>query len=44
MTDRLNEIGICYGMEISVEKKTRGIENLKATIPITEYDTPKTTA
>lgn len=36
------ETGRCYVMEINVERK-EGNENLKATIPITDYDKPNTT-
>jgi hypothetical protein len=36
MTERLSEIGRCYGMEINMENK--GAENLKAPIPNIEYD------
>ena len=38
MTERLVDAGICYGMEMDLEKKNEGNENLKATIPITECD------
>jgi len=37
MTERLIDAGICYGMEMNLEKN-EGNENLKATIPITECD------
>ena len=37
MIHRLIEIGRCCGMEMNVEKN-EGNENLKANIPITNYD------
>ena len=41
MIDRLIEVGICYGMEMSWEKK--GDENIKAAIRIRVYDRSKAT-
>ena len=41
MTDKLIEIGGCYGMEMNVEKKSN--ENFKTTIPSKNYDRRKTT-
>jgi hypothetical protein len=43
MVDKLIEIGICYGMEINVEKKNKSNENFKTTIASKNYDRPKTT-
>jgi ABC-type enterochelin transport system substrate-binding protein len=40
MTDKLTEIGRCYGMEMHVKKSNR---NFKTTIPGKNYDKPKTT-
>jgi len=43
MTDnRLTEIESCYGIEMNVEK-LQGNENLKATIPTTDYERSKPT-
>jgi hypothetical protein len=42
MTDKLIEIGRCYGMEIKVEKN-KGNMNSKATTPSKNYDRTKTT-
>jgi hypothetical protein len=42
MIDRLIKIARRYGMEMNVEQKY-GNENLKATIPNTDYDRSKTT-
>ena len=41
MTDKLTEIGRCYGMEMNVEKKSN--ENFQTTIASKNYDRPKTT-
>ena len=41
MTDKLIEIGSCYGMEICGKNKSN--ESLKTTIPSNNYDRPKTT-
>ena len=41
MTDKLIEIGSCYGMEMNVEKN-KSNENFKTTIPNKNYDRPKT--
>jgi len=38
MTDKLVDIGGCYGMEVNVEKN-RSNENFKATIPSKNYET-----
>jgi hypothetical protein len=37
MSNRLTEIGRCYGMEMNVEKNS-GNENFKATMPSKKYD------
>jgi hypothetical protein len=42
MTDKLTEIGRCYGMEMNVEKN-KSNENFKTTIPSENYGRPKTT-
>ena len=42
MTDKLTEIGRCYGMEMNVVKN-KSNENFKTTIPSNNYDRTKTT-
>jgi hypothetical protein len=42
MTDRLIEIGRCYGMEMNVEKN-KSNENFKTTNPSHKKDRPKPT-
>ena len=42
MIDKLIEIGICYGMELNVEKNKIN-ENFKTTIASKNYHSPKTT-
>ena len=41
MTDKLNETGRYYGMEMNVEETIN--ENFKTTVPSNNYDTPKGT-
>jgi hypothetical protein len=41
--DRLTEIGRCCGVEVNVEKKISGNENLMGTISITDCDRSETT-
>ena len=41
MTNKLIEVGRCYGMEMNVEKKIN--KNFKTTIPSKNYYRPKTT-
>jgi hypothetical protein len=41
ISERVTEIGICYGMEMNVEKISD--ENLKETIPNTDYDRSRST-
>lgn len=41
MTERLTEIRICYGMEMSAEKNESN-ENIMANIPNTDHDRSKT--
>ena len=42
VTERLIEIGRWHGMEMNEKKKNYVNENLKATIPDTDYDRSKT--
>jgi hypothetical protein len=42
MTDKLIEVGICYGMEMNVERNEIN-KNFKTTISSKTYDRPKTT-
>jgi hypothetical protein len=41
MTDRKIETGRCYGIGMNVEKNFG--ENVKETIPMTDYNSPETT-
>jgi hypothetical protein len=43
MTDKLTEIGRCYGIGMNVRGEKKSNENFTTTIPSKNYDRPKTT-